>query len=250
MNDGTRYRKEMDDCCGKDPSPTCCRPADANQSSCCPPRDKSWNKGKTLVSAVIIMAAIGVGANSLVRGTSAQSCNAGPANPFSARLTEIPSVAAENSYQGNPQIKPEEISLTAVLDSLRTLETLAADKDVVFIVLPGEAQNPHEEVLNQVGAVAKNLWNSRQKVGVFTLKSSAPDHSELVRHFAVKTLPCVVVLGRQGSATAVAGDITEARFTAHLFWHQSPVLVVLLKAMRRAARSNGVHRWWNGSPKF
>ncbi len=211
MNSETRDEKEMGGCSCKDPSPTCCPLPNGNESSCCSPTNESGNKGKTLISIIIIMAAIGVGANSLVRGTSAQSYNAGPAKPFSARLTEIPPVAVENSSPNTPQGKQDEISINRVLDSLQSLDTLAADKDVVFLVLPGDAQNPTQGVFNQVGAVAKNLWASGQKVGVFTLKSNAPDHDQLVRNFAVKTFPCVVVLGRQGSATAVAGDVSEAR---------------------------------------
>jgi hypothetical protein len=157
------------------------------------------------------MAALGVGANSFLSGNSAQSYTTVPAKSFSAGLTEIPAVTAENSNQGKPQTKQEEISLNQVLDSLQSLDTLAADKDVVFLVLPGEAQISSLEVPKQVGTVANNLWKSGQRVAVFTLKSSTPDHNRLISQFSVKTFPSVVILGRQGSASAVSGDISEAR---------------------------------------
>ena len=183
----------------EDAAATCCQPAAGNVSSCCNPGEASWKKGKTLVSVIIIMAAIGVGANSFLSGNSAQSYTTVPAKSFSAGLTEIPTVTAENSSQGKPQTKQEEISLNRVLDSLQSLDTLAADKDVVFLVLPGEAQISSPAVPKQLGTVANNLWKSGQRVAVFTLKNSAPDHTQLASHFSVKAFPCVVVLGRQGN---------------------------------------------------
>jgi hypothetical protein len=143
-------------------------------------------------------------------GNAAQSYTTVPAKSFSAGLTEIPAVTAENSSQGKPQTKQEEISLNGVLDSLQSLDTLAGDKDVVFLVLPGEAQISSPGVPKQLGTVANNLWKSGRKVGVFTLNKSAPDHTQLASRFSVKAFPCVIVLGRQGQPSAVAGDITEA----------------------------------------
>jgi hypothetical protein len=192
--------------CSCESSPACCPSTDGTEASCCTPGVASRNGRKALVSAIVIIAAIGVGAHSLVRGTSAQSYTSGPAKSFSASLTEVPVVGANSS-----PTNVEEISLNKVLESLQALETLAADKDVVFLVLSGEAPSPHQKALDRVEGVAKNLRTSGQKVGLFTLKSSTPDHGQLIRHFAVKSLPCVVVLGRQGGASAVEGDISEAR---------------------------------------
>lgn len=210
MNDLISDEKGNNCCAANNAAPPCCQPEAGNVSSCCNPKDGPWSKRKVLISVIIIIAAIGVGANSLVRGTSAQSYNSGPAKSFSAGLTEMPAMAADNNYQGKPQPKLEQISLDRVLDSLQALDTLAADKDVVFLVLPGDAQISSLAVPKQVGAVANRLWNSGQRVAVFTLKSGTPDHNQLVRHFSVSTFPCVVILGRQGSASAVAGNITEA----------------------------------------
>ena len=154
--------------------PACCQPAAGNASSCCTPGEASWKKGKTLVSVIIIMAAIGVGANSFLSGNSAQSYTTVPAKSFSAGLTEIPAVTAENSSQGKPQTKQEEISLNRVLDSLQSLDTLAADKDVVFLVLPGEAQISSPAVPKQLGTVANNLWKSGRKVGSVHAQEQCP----------------------------------------------------------------------------
>jgi hypothetical protein len=210
MNDLTSDEERKSCCASEDAASTCCQPGPGNVSSCCAPGAVSWKKGKTLVSVIIIMAAIGVGANSFLSGNSAQSYTSVPAKSFSAGLTQIPDVTADNSSQGKPQTKQEEISLNRVLDSLQSLDTLAGDKDVVFLVLPGEAQISSLAVPKQLGTVANNLWKSGRRVGVFTVKNSAPDHSQLASRFSVKAFPCVIVLGRQGQPSAVAGDITEA----------------------------------------
>jgi hypothetical protein len=210
MNDLNSDEKGKGCCAPGDAVATCCQPGVNNLSSCCAPGEASWKKGKALVSAIVIVAAIGVGAHSFVKGTSAQSYTTVPVKSFSAGLTEIPNVTAEKNDQDKPQTKQEEISLNQVLDSLQSLDTLAADKDVVFLVLPREALIPTIAIPKQVGTVAGNLWKSGKRVGVFTLKNGSPDHAQLARRFSVKAFPCVIVLGRQGPASAVSGDITEA----------------------------------------
>jgi hypothetical protein len=210
MNDLTSDGKEKSCCGSEDAAATCCQPAAGNPSSCCFPGEVSWKKGKMLVSAIIILAAIGVGANTFFSGSPAQSYTTVPVKSFSAGLTETQTVTSENSIQDKLQTKKEEISLNQVLDSLQSLDTVATDKDVVFLVLPGEAQISSPGIPKQLGTVANNLWISGRRVAVFKLNSGSPDHNQLVRHFSIKTFPSVVILGRQGQASAVAGDITEA----------------------------------------
>jgi hypothetical protein len=211
MNDLNSEEKTTGGCCSQAAPTSCCQPSDRSASTCCNTEDTSWRRGKLIISAIIIMAAIAVGANSFLNGNTAQSYTTIPAKSFSAGLTEIPATAVDNSNEGNPKTKSEEISLNLVLDSLQALDTLAADKDVVFLVLPGEAQIPTVAIPKPLEAVANNLWKNGQRVAVFTLKSSSSDHNRLVRHFSVKTFPSIVILGRQGSASAVTEDVSEAR---------------------------------------
>ena len=51
---------------------------------CCTPGETSWSKGKTLITVIIIIAAIAVGAHSFLSGNSAQSYTTAPAKSFSA----------------------------------------------------------------------------------------------------------------------------------------------------------------------
>lgn len=66
-------------CSSKVAPSTCCQPADGKESSCCNPKGGSWGKCKGLLAVIIIMAAIGVGAVSFMRGNSTQPVAANPA---------------------------------------------------------------------------------------------------------------------------------------------------------------------------
>ena len=102
-----------------------------------------------LISVIIIVAALGVGASSFVRMTPAQSGSIGPARSFSATLGENPATP-----EVGPEVKlpsqREEISFDRPLDSLRALDTVASDSDVVFIVLFGEGQEPPQVGSRQI----------------------------------------------------------------------------------------------------
>jgi hypothetical protein len=208
MSEVTSDEKGKSCCTTADSKTVCCQSEPANASSCCTPGEASWRKGKTLISVIIIVAAVAVGTHSFLSGNSAQSYTAVPAKSFSAGLMGIPIVTPDTPKSQN---KPEEISLNGVLDSLQSLDVLAAEKDVVFLVLHGDMQTPPVAIPKQVGTVAKNLANSGQRIAVFTVKSGTPDYERLVQHFSVNKFPSVVILGRQGSASALTDDISEAR---------------------------------------
>ncbi|MFH0826088.1 MAG: hypothetical protein V2B18_25330 [Pseudomonadota bacterium] len=198
-------------CCKAEQNDTaCCQSPDGEMSSHRSPGQASWKNGKILVSVIIILAAIGVGAHSFVKATSAKSDNTGSGKSFAAGLSENPNMSPGAGNQDKIGAKPQEIPLHQPLDSLKTLDALAADKDVVFLVLPGEPTPALDAIPKPLSIVSNNLLNSGQRVGLFTLKRNSPDYDRLTRHFAIKTFPFVLVLGRQGSAATLSGDITEA----------------------------------------
>jgi hypothetical protein len=222
MNDLTTAGKGKSCCADGDAAVVCCQPAAGSVSSCCAPGAVPGKKWKILISVVIIVAAIGVGANSVLNGNLAQSYTTVPAKSFSTGLTQVPPQTPEIVSEDKSQTKKEEIALNQVLDSLESLDTLAADKEVVFLVLPGVAQVYSFEVPKALGMVASNLWKSGQKIAVFTLKRGASDYNRIIGQFAVKTFPSILVVGRQGSPSIVSDDISEARlYNAFLLASQS-----------------------------
>jgi hypothetical protein len=189
---------------------SCCPSADG-QASCCTPKQKSWSTGKALISVIVITAAIGVGTHTWVTGTSRQSGKTTPAQSFSSRLTETPAAAGENGRTLRAQSQQQEPLFIQSVESLQALDTAAADTDVAFILLRGERPEACQARCEQIHVALNKLRTLGKKIGVFTLPSKAPDYARLVRHFSVEAFPCVVVLGRQGTPSAVSGDISDAR---------------------------------------
>ena len=65
-------------CSPKTTQRSCCQPAGGNGSLCCPPKGSFWGKGKALIALIIILAAIGVGVHSLVKGAATRTEVANP----------------------------------------------------------------------------------------------------------------------------------------------------------------------------
>ncbi len=64
MNEMTSDEKGTEACCPQSAPSNCCQPGDTNMSSCCGTGTGSWSKGKTLISGIVIVAAVVVGAYS------------------------------------------------------------------------------------------------------------------------------------------------------------------------------------------
>lgn len=211
MNDKDSEQGMPKDCPSEEPSVSCCQISSDTGSSCCNTGNGIRGQWKAPISGLIILAAIGVAAHSLVGGTSAQSAKASPVRSFSTALDEKPSASEVDLDKRKPLPQRQEIPLFQILDSLQALDTLAADKDVVFIIVRGREQTSSESVCKQVEPVLNKLKTSGHKIGGFTLSSTASDYDRLVRHFAIESFPCVLVMGRHGAASAVSDDISETR---------------------------------------
>jgi len=187
----------------------CCQSAEG--SSCCNPGSgKRWRKGKSFVSAIIILAAIAVGANSIIKANSAQASSP---SSFSSSLNEKSSDKVEGSKTEGVQY-----SFKQIMDSLQAIDAQAADKDMVFIAMPAKGQELPQAVSDQMSSMLGKLPPSCQKVGSFTLRTSAADYDRLVQKLEINSFPCFVALGRQGSPSVIPADnMSEAQiFKAYL----------------------------------
>jgi len=97
MSDALSDDKRKSGCSSNDATTICCQPSDEKISSCCNPKGGSWHKGKALLAALIILAAIGVGAVSFMRGNAAQSVAVAPASSCS---TPCGATSCTNSGKG------------------------------------------------------------------------------------------------------------------------------------------------------
>ncbi len=97
------------------------------------------------------------------------------------------------------------------LDSLKSLDRVAAAKDVAFILLPGADAAVDGKVAAEVKAIVDKLSAQGKRVVAFTMEKGASDHGLLVKNFSVQALPAVVVLGRGCQSLAVSGEVSEEK---------------------------------------
>ncbi len=209
MSEMSSDEKGTEGCCSEGASRTCCQPDAGKSSGCCEPG--AWRRGKTLIAAIIILAAIGVGTYSIIRGTSSQAGQANSPRSFSAGLEEKSGGTVESSKDPKESAQRELISFNRVLDSLQAMDTLAADKEVVFVALSGKGKEVPQTTSQKMEAILGKVPPSFLKMAAFTLNTSVADYDRLVQRLKIKTFPCFVVLGRQGAPVVVpaVGDFTE-----------------------------------------
>jgi hypothetical protein len=120
---------------------------------------------------------------------------------------EAPLVTKDTAKAEVPD-KPAPTLLFKPLDSLASLNKVAADSDAVFVLLGGEDQLSMEPITKEVEAAAKKIQAGGTRVSAFTLKKDSPNYTQLAKQFAV---PCAVAMVKGRGISAVSGEITEAK---------------------------------------
>ena len=99
----------------------------------------------------------------------------------------------------------------ANLDSVAALNKVAADKDVVFILLAGESKELAQKAAGQVDDALKRISATEARVASFTLGRDAGDYDRFVKTFSIESFPSIVAMGRGCGAVPVSGEISEAK---------------------------------------
>jgi hypothetical protein len=93
------------------------------------------------------------------------------------------------------------------LATLADLNKVAAETDGVFVYLPGDdTDTAHAAPTSQIEAAVRTLKTQGITLGIFTLKTEAPEYAQLASQMAV---PGVVVMAKGQGMVPVKGDITE-----------------------------------------
>ncbi|MHB1033442.1 MAG: hypothetical protein ACYC35_03525 [Pirellulales bacterium] len=166
-----------------------CAPCD-DENCCC--NSGKTPRSKTIIFATVMLLAVGVATYSMVKKNSAAALG-------------VPSASAS---KGDSEVG----SLTEIrLDSVEAAEKLATERDVTFLVLPGQDATSTNAACDQVSAAFGKLLVQGQKAAAFTIPESAGAYKGLMERFRIAACPCVVVLGNGGRPSAVAGEITETK---------------------------------------
>ncbi|MHC4362898.1 MAG: hypothetical protein ACYSTZ_08730 [Planctomycetota bacterium] len=209
----------------------CC--SAGSDSSCCPSGADSGGgkKWKTLVFILIVIAAGAVVARSFINKSNSNAGQSQQAftpiqtntacditSPLSTLTTpQTPGKAepavdapsrANDTTETQPPDEPESTLSFKPLDSLASLNTVAANFDAVFILLGGEDQLNMEPITKEVEAAAKKIRAGGVRVSAFTLKKDSPNRAQLAKQFSI---PSVVAMVKGRGASGVSGEITEAK---------------------------------------
>ena len=195
--------------------------------NCCPSGSdgggKSW---KIAVFILIVLAAGVVLARSLIRksdsateqgqGTFAaiapevtgdtplpQNADAATQNTTASEAnTETPAVANEETKE-NASNEASPALWGPELDSLASLNKVAADSDAVFILLAADDQERNQAATKQIEAAAKTIRSNGVRISAFRLKQGAPNFADFTKQLSA---PCVLAMVKGAGMRGVSAD--------------------------------------------
>ncbi|UCG60039.1 MAG: hypothetical protein JSU70_11060 [Phycisphaerales bacterium] len=193
METNDAQRQDEKPCCDPSTGGDCCSAGQAGGGG---------SRGKSLRTAlfvVVILLAGAVAGHSLLtrngRAGGASACAPGSCAQF------------VGCQQATGTAK---VSCGVTLDSLASLNGLAADKKAVFILLPGESQEQTDGAAAQIERVIGTISAQDVPVASFTMNRDAPDHTLLVDKLGITSFPSVVVMGKGYGLATVSGEVTES----------------------------------------
>ncbi len=170
---------------------------------CCCTSGGSFSRMRMIICALILVAATVLVARAIIKNRSA-------ATPVPAASFTAPTVAQPAATAGS-LAPPAAIAATPAervateIATLAELNTAAAKTDAVFVFLPGKRGTPP---LAQMQAAVKTIAAQGKTIGIFTLKTTAPEYQSIAAQVPV---PCVLAMVKGRGAAPVSGDITEAK---------------------------------------
>lgn len=166
---------------------------------------------KATTFAVVVLAAAGLAARSFFKPDAAAD---GDEEAF-ASVTEEEDAAGPSTENAAADVEPPPESAPVLcgpaLDAIASLNKMAADKDAVFILLPGEDRKGAEAASRRIEAAIEKIESRGIRVAAFILEKGAADHARLAERLSIASFPSVLALGKGCGAAAVSGEITEAK---------------------------------------
>lgn len=182
-----------------------------NEPSCGPGCDCNTpglsKKGKVIICIVIGLAAAGVLARGFMKRAGTQC---GPDQQ--AFATALPVVKTDSDSPANEAAKAteEEQKMSTLwgepLDSLASLNKVAAEKDAVFVFLPTGNEESEETARKEIETAASKIMSRGTTMAAYILKKDTRDYAQVTSQVPA---PCVLAMVK-GRGMSVANKITEA----------------------------------------
>jgi hypothetical protein len=177
--------------------------------SCCPSGSNGGGKSWKIVVLVLIVVAAGVVLARSLIGKSNSAADQTQQLFATFQTDDKPATpAAMNATTATQEPNQPASSLWGEpLDSLASLNNVAADTDAVFILLAADDQEGSEAAIKQIEAAAKTIQAGGTRISAFRLNQGAPDYANLTKQLSV---PSVLALVKGGGVRGVPADqITE-----------------------------------------
>ncbi len=179
--------------------------------SCCPSGPDGSGKGwKMVVFLLIIVAAGLVLARSLLNKSNSDGDQS--QQVFASILPDNePDTSAplmDNRKNQDVSVKAAPTLWKADLNSLASLNTLAAESDAVFVLLAARDKLNDQAITKEIESAAQKIMANGKKVSAFRLKESAADYAQLSRQVSI---PSVIAMVKGRGMRAVSGEITELK---------------------------------------
>ncbi len=167
-------------------------------------------KRKVVVSLVVALAAAAVLAHGIMNKDEAE--NAGDQQTFAASLPVTGAEEPASLATATTDIAGKEKALSSLwgntIDSLASLNNVAADKDAVFVFLPYGSDEETDAIKAQIETAAEKIMAKGTTMAAFTLDNNSQDYAQVRSQVPV---PCVLAMVKGLGMSVVSKDITEAK---------------------------------------
>ena len=198
-NTGKAGKENLED------SRACC--PSASGSGDCYPTTPGGRKGWKIVVCILIVVAAGV---VLARSVISKSNSATDQIQQSFAAIQ-PEAKADTSSALNATAKSDKAAPTLwgpELDSLASLNQVAASSDAVFVFLAADDQQANQTVTKEIDAAAKKIQAGGVLVSAFRLNKGAQNYAQVASQLS---LPCVLAMVKGRGVSGVSGQITETK---------------------------------------
>jgi uncharacterized protein YpmB len=159
-------------------------------------------KVKTVICLIVLLAVCGI---FVYKATSAKQIT--PANTGNAFAAPIANQA--NGQEPAVKAVDDRKKVGDFLDSLASLNKVAANKDAVFVFIPSKDNDiVSKETFDAIASAEKKIESTGTQIGLYTLQSGSPEYANIA---AQLTLPGMLVMSKGRGMGAVSGGITEEK---------------------------------------
>ena len=169
-------------------------------------KPSSGSKTKIIAGSIIALIAAGIFTYKILKAQPPQETAAAYTNTQSPAVNQQ-KIPATLSNQ-NPKIKKQKNAVGEYLDSFIALNTIAINRDAVFILIPGKENEPvNKETETAMIGAQNTLKNKNVNIGLYTLLTNAPEYQNIIRQVSP---PAIIVMCKGRGMNIVPGNnVTE-----------------------------------------